>query len=713
LLVRIASSSGGNPFYALEIARVLPGDGVGLSADVPLPLPGRLHELVAAHVAALSESTREVLLAVAMLSRVSASELAATFASLQEMEAALAEAEDADVIVRDETGIRFTHPLLASAVYASASQARRRDMRRRLADSVSDPEERARHAAHAATVPDQATALEVERAAELALRRGAQDAAADLYQAAARLTPSERPSDASRRLLGASSATLAVGDPAGARELADLALAHASDATDVAEALLLLGQIAWVESPSRQPVEHLERALEYAGGDRRLLGRIHALLAEYSLIDQARVLEHSDAAARLLGERRDPSLLATALLNKVFFSAQLGRGARHDLVERAFLLEERAGPDVERNRVGLIWLTCMDETEAARARHRLEDHWYRDRGEEGWRAERLAHLALANFYAGAWELAERAIEESCTAIEQMGQPAGPWGMTFYIRSLIDLHQGRADRARTALLPLREELERAQHRFFAAIVLSAVGSLELVSGEAGAAARAFRQMHEHLDAVGTIDPIGLRTDTDEIEALLDLGEVEEAQAVLAHLEWRHATIPRAWTAVALPRARALVLAASGEVPAGLAELDALDLDSAKRVPLEHARTLLVKGRLHRRLKQRRAAADVLGEALERFVRLGAASWEGQARAELARTGRRRSSPGELTPSELRVAELAAAGLRNREIANAAFMSPKTVEANLTRVYRKLGIKSRAELGAHMTRMQGQGRQDLLT
>jgi DNA-binding CsgD family transcriptional regulator len=157
----------------------------------------------------------------------------------------------------------------------------------------------------------------------------------------------------------------------------------------------------------------------------------------------------------------------------------------------------------------------------------------------------------------------------------------------------------------------------------------------------------------------------------------------------------------------------VLAAQGEATAGLAALDALDLDAAERMPLEYARTLLVKGRLHRRLKQRRAAADVLGEALERFVRLGAATWEAQARAELARTGRRRPAPGELTPSELRVAELAAAGLRNREIAETAFMSPKTVEANLARVYRKLGIKSRAELGAHMARMQASGHQDLLT
>jgi DNA-binding CsgD family transcriptional regulator/tetratricopeptide (TPR) repeat protein len=710
LLVRIASSSEGNPFYALEIARALPEDGLGLSGDVPLPLPGRLHEVVAAHVTALSESTREVLLALAMMSRVSASGLAAAFGSAEELETAFTEAEDAEVIVRDETGVRFTHPLLASAVYASASQARRHAMRRRLADIVSDPEERARHAAHAAGAPDEATAFEVERAAELALRRGAQEAAADLYQAAARLTPSDRLSDASRRQLGAAGATLAVGDPAGARELANSALGYATDATDTAEALLLLGQIAWVESPGRQPIEHLERALAYAGSDRRLRGRIHALLAEYSLLDHTRVLEHSDAASDLLDEHQDPSLLAKALLNKSFFSAQLGLGARHDLVERAFLLEERAGPDVEPSRVGLIWLTCMDETDAARARHRLEDQWYRDRGEEGWRAERLAHLALANFYAGAWELAERAIEDSCTTIEQMGQPIGPWGMTFYIRSLIDLHQGRVDRARTTLSALREGLEQAQHPFFAAIVLSALGSLEVASHDGAAASRAFQQMHAHLAAIGTADPIGLRTDSDEIEALVALGEKGKARAVLEHLEWRHATIPRPWTAVALIRARGLVLAAEGDPAGGLEALEALDLDSAARVPLEHARCVLVKGRLHRRLKQRGAAAEVLGDALDRFVSLGALTWEQEARSELARTGLRRPAPGELTPSELRVAELAAAGLRNREIATAAFMSPKTVEANLARVYRKLGIRSRAELGARMTGLQAPGHPD---
>jgi DNA-binding CsgD family transcriptional regulator len=700
LLVRIASSSEGNPLYALELARSLPRGGIGLSRAVPLPMPGQLHEIIARRVNRLSEKTREVLLAVTMLSRVTATDLVAAFHSPNDVETGLAEAEDADVVVRDAVGVRFTHPLLASAVYALASAGQRRDMRRRLVEIVSDPEERARHAAYAATEPDEATALEVERAAELALRRGAQDAAADLYEAAASLTPAERPSDASRRQRGAAGARLAVGDLPGARILADSALDQASYATDIAEALVLLGQIAWVEGSGRQPIGYLERALVHAGEDRRLQGRIHALLAEYSLNDHRRVLEHSDLAAELLDERENPSLLANALLNKAFFSAQLGRGAPQDLVERAFRLEARSGPDAERNRVGLIWLTCMDETDAVRARYRVEDQWYRDRGEEGWRAERLSHLALANFYAGAWRQAESAIKESCTTVEQTGQPLGPWGMAFYIRALIDLHQGRTDQARSTLLELRDELERQQHHFFAAIVLSALGTLNIVLHDPAAATAAFQQMHSYLDAVGAVDPIGLRTDVDEIEALLALSEVDRARAVLDHLEWRHAAIPRPWTAVVLPGARGLVRAAEGDVSGGLEALMTLDLESAERVPLEHARTLLRQGRLHRRLKHRRAAAEVLGEALHRFERLGAATWEREARDELARTGLRRPEPGVLTPSELRVAELAAEGLRNREIAAAAFVSPKTVEANLARVYGKLGIKSRAELGGRM-------------
>jgi DNA-binding CsgD family transcriptional regulator len=136
-----------------------------------------------------------------------------------------------------------------------------------------------------------------------------------------------------------------------------------------------------------------------------------------------------------------------------------------------------------------------------------------------------------------------------------------------------------------------------------------------------------------------------------------------------------------------------------VAGALAALDALDVEAAAILPFEHGRALLVRGRLLRRQKQKRAAAETLREALAIFERLGAPAWEAQARAELDRVGLRRS-PDELTATERRVAELAAEGLTNREVAQRAFMSPKTVQANLTRVYRKLGISSRAELGARM-------------
>jgi DNA-binding NarL/FixJ family response regulator len=128
--------------------------------------------------------------------------------------------------------------------------------------------------------------------------------------------------------------------------------------------------------------------------------------------------------------------------------------------------------------------------------------------------------------------------------------------------------------------------------------------------------------------------------------------------------------------------------------------------ASALPFELGRTLLLEGRLRRRANQKRAAAEALRRALELFAQLGAPTWLEQASAELARVGLRHRSPDELTATELHVAQLAAAGLTNREVAKAAFMSPKTVEANLARVYRKLGIRSRAELGARMHELETQ-------
>jgi len=124
-----------------------------------------------------------------------------------------------------------------------------------------------------------------------------------------------------------------------------------------------------------------------------------------------------------------------------------------------------------------------------------------------------------------------------------------------------------------------------------------------------------------------------------------------------------------------------------------------------MPFERARTMLVKGRVQRRRRQKRAARETLEQALGTFERLEAPLWAEKARREIARVGVRVEAQRGLTPVEERIAQLAAAGQTNREIASALFISVKTVEDNLSRIYRKLGIRSRAQLGALMTQTPG--------
>ncbi len=209
------------------------------------------------------------------------------------------------------------------------------------------------------------------------------------------------------------------------------------------------------------------------------------------------------------------------------------------------------------------------------------------------------------------------------------------------------------------------------------------------------------MAKHHAALGIEDAPPDRSQPFHIESLLALGEIDRARAVLGQLEERGRAWPRLWISVALPRARALVLAAEDELPAALAAIDALELSAASWLPFELATTMLVKGRLHRRAKQKRLAADALRQALDLFEQLGAPTWAAQTREELARVGLRHGPPNELTATERRIAELVASGLTNREVATIAYVSRKTVEANLTRIYRKLGIHSRAQLAAYIT------------
>jgi DNA-binding CsgD family transcriptional regulator len=154
--------------------------------------------------------------------------------------------------------------------------------------------------------------------------------------------------------------------------------------------------------------------------------------------------------------------------------------------------------------------------------------------------------------------------------------------------------------------------------------------------------------------------------------------------------------------AVGRCRGLLAAARGDIDSGLAALHAA-LAEHQRVsmPFDLARTLLVLGATRRRARMKRPAREALQQALAIFEELGARLWAERARAELARVSGRPAPTGELTPTERRIAALAAEGRSNKEIATALFVTPKTVGTQLSRIYRKVGVHSRTELASHLT------------
>ena len=188
--------------------------------------------------------------------------------------------------------------------------------------------------------------------------------------------------------------------------------------------------------------------------------------------------------------------------------------------------------------------------------------------------------------------------------------------------------------------------------------------------------------------------------DLLEALIAVGELNEADEILATWQERASSLERAWALAILARSRGLLQATQGDFQGAFASFERALAEHARSTdPFHHARTLLALGRTQRRAKQRGAARATLDDALARFDTLGAPLWAEQTRDELARIGGRAPSRGELTEAELRISALVAAGQTNREVAAALFLTEHSVETALTRVYRKLGVRSRAEL-AHL-------------
>ena len=208
-----------------------------------------------------------------------------------------------------------------------------------------------------------------------------------------------------------------------------------------------------------------------------------------------------------------------------------------------------------------------------------------------------------------------------------------------------------------------------------------------------------------DRIGLAEPAVWRFHGDHIEVVVGLGDLDRAERLLDRFESRGHATARPWTMATAARCRGLLLAARGDLPGAIEALDqALRHHQQLPMPFELGRTLLVMGQVQRRAKRKLIARQHLQQALDIFESLPAPLWAQHSRSEIARIGLRPPAPLALTATEERVALLAAAGRTNRQIAAALFVSPRTVEANLARAYRKLGVSSRAELGAAMTRRE---------
>jgi DNA-binding CsgD family transcriptional regulator len=705
-LLRVHEVSGGNAFFALELGRAVQRHGATLAVGVP-PVPDRLRELVRERLAVLPEATRDALAAAAALSRPTLARVAAAAGDEASVRPALA----ARVVELDGDRLRFSHPLLAAVAYEDVDALGRRELHHRLAALVQDEEERARHLALAATGPDGEVAAALERAAEHARGRGASVAAAELCELARRLTPADAGVDARRRIVAGARHRFAAGDTAAARALLEEALAGASADRFAAEALAVLSLVHLYEGDQPKAAELARRALAETGAEQRVRAQAAMCLATSLLFlreDLEGAVAHAGLAAELAAHAGDVPLRANSLGTQALLECQLGRPEAEETLNAAAALgdaefDERvlAWPAYQRATF-LLW---TDGAREARAMLRGLHEQASARGDESAAPVLLAYVALADYLLGRWSDAAQVAEESYELALQTGQRPHQ-ALAISERALVRASLGREAEARAdaeRALALAGERGMVVARIHS---VWALGLLELSLDRPLQAARHLSPLRERLLVAGVGEPGAIRFLPDEIEALLALGRPDAAEPLLDWLEERGRSLRRASALAAAGRCRGLLAAAHADDGASIAAFErALAEHDRAAMPFERARTLLAFGVSHRRAKRRSAARGVLGEAVAEFERLGATLWAQRARTELNRIGGRAPARAGLTPTQRRVAELAAEGRSNKEIASALFITPKTVDTQLSRIYGKLGVHSRTAL-AHRLRSQGE-------
>jgi DNA-binding CsgD family transcriptional regulator len=712
-LRQLEKASGGNPFYALEIAASLLRSRAQLELGEPLPLPASLRELVRDRLGTLTPEARGAALAAALLAQPTATDVERGLGT----EVGLSEAVAAGVLERTGQSLRFTHPLLASTLYEDSSAVERRELHRRLAEFVANPEERARHLAETGEGRDEELASALETAATSAAARGAPDTGARLAKRAFELTPPRLPANAHRRRLEWARYTSVAGDTRRAEALLERQLMRAEPGRDRAEVEFELGKVRLATRGVAAARACFERALALneldAHDARELRMEILIELAEMHVRDLQMSSTASEQAVALGARVGKPTLRARALGIHGLTLVLRGQPPSEEYWRRAFEIERRTG---ELRYGGPTWAYafCLflrgDLHASGEYASRVADSMRR-RGDPMLATELLDGSEHARI-SGDWDAAERFAQEAHDLVLQTGRESQEPDCLL-AKARIALPRGQLEEARReadAALALVERL-RQSDPYRAQVYATATAIFAQIAWISGRYAEAHEWSAASIEAARALGPLFehflAESYAGDMESLLALGQFDEASLQLTRLLELTAALGIQAVEGFAARSQGVFAAARGDFDAAVRHLDrALHAFETLPAPwpFQVARALLALGEARRRARQKRAARESLERALEIFEGLGAPLWAEKARAELSQIGGRPSRPGALTAMEQRVADLVAAGHSNAEVAHELFLSPKTVEWNLSKIYKKLHVRSRTELAAKLARKQ---------
>jgi len=701
----VARASGGNPFLALMIAQAMQSDvskwrwSAQQGHDPIFPIPPSLMGLLCEKVSLLlSQDSRDVLLLVSAAGRLTVAQLQRIVEEAR-VRSALEDADDADVArVGAGSVVNFTHPLLASAIYETATPAERRRAHRLLAEKLEDPVERARHRSKSITAPDELVAEDLEQAADISRGRGAQQLAGELLEGAALATPSDvNAAESFRRWIQAVDTYLAAGDTLAASAALDKGSALAEGQEHRAQLLVrrarLAGELGEARSLTEQAFRDAPPGSEVRAAILSELGEYHRMEGNGRL-----ALRFDEMAIRAAVEAKRPDIQLTAL-NQV------------QAVQRLWGLgdPERTLQDIDR----LVDSSARELSAAEWAwAHGFFAAW-NDRSAEQHTRDGIARTVDAGRYGDLSGLyiclililiraskvpeAQAALEEA----DRMGAwSSGGGRQEAMARVLVNEYAGELEAAREVAYDAAEQSRASGLTYWLGGFLAQLGFVEASARNWQAALVALRELAQIFETTKLVDLEQLLWPVDYADAALQVGALDEVATAIALLR-RQGAAGRPEATVAADRCQALLSAAQGDADQAMTDLRAIVNEPGAECPFEAARSRLALGQVYRRTGYKALAAETLTAAAEAFDKLGTPRWAERARDESGRVGLRPTT-ATLTGTERRVAELVASGNSNQQTAAELFISVKTVEANLTRIYRKLGVHSRTELANHLNR-----------